>query len=149
MPRLCLGGVGANKGVSIGNKTDLAETDYLSYLLDDPGTGMVVLYLESISNGPRLLELARGSSKPVVIHKANRSQASRSVAYSHTAALGDDDRIVSAAFRQSGILRAEGFRDLVAIAQGLALPPVGGDDLVVISRSGGHAVDAAGPTGRT
>ncbi|OGO11791.1 MAG: hypothetical protein A2Z66_00480, partial [Chloroflexi bacterium RBG_13_66_10] len=143
MHRLCLAGVGANKGVSIGNKTDLAETDYLSYLLDDPGTEMVVLYLESISNGPRLLELARGSSKPVVIHKANRSQASRSVAYSHTAALGDDDRIVSAAFRQSGILRAEGFRDLVAIAQGLALPPVGGDDLVVISRSGGHAVIAA------
>jgi acetyltransferase len=143
MHRLCLAGVGANKGVSIGNKTDLDETDYLSYLLDDPGTEMVILYLESISNGPRLLELARGSAKPIVIHKANRSQASRSVAFSHTAALADDDRVVTAAFHQAGIIRAEGFRDLVAVAQGLALPPVRGDDLVVISRSGGHAVVAA------
>jgi len=143
MHRLCLAGVGANKGISIGNKTDLDETDYLSYLLDDPGTEMVVVYLESISNGPRLLELARGSAKPVLIHKANRTPASRSVAYSHTAALADDDRIVTAAFRQAGILRADGFRDLIAMAQGLSLPPVGGDDLVVISRSGGHAVVAA------
>jgi acetyltransferase len=143
MHRLCLAGVGANKGISIGNKTDLDEADYLAYLLEDRGTEIVCLYLESISNGPRLLDLARGSRKPVVIHKANRSQASRSVAFSHTAALADDDRVVSAAFRQAGILRAETFRDLIAVAQGLALPPVRGDDLVVISRSGGHAVIAA------
>jgi len=143
MHRLCLAGVGANKGISIGNKTDLDEVDYLRYLLDDPGTGIVCLYLESIGHGPRLLDLARSSSKPVVIHKANRGQASRAVAFSHTAALADDDRVVSAAFRQAGILRAESFRDLVAIAQGLALPPVIGDDLVIISRSGGHAVIAA------
>lgn len=141
--RLSLAGVGANKGVSIGNKTDLDETDYLAYLLDDPGTEMVFLYLESISNGRRLMDLARSSVKPVVVQKANRGQASRAVAFSHTAALADDDRIVSAAFRQAGILRAESFRDVVAIAQALTLPPVKGADLVIISRSGGHAVVAA------
>lgn len=141
--RLSLAGVGANKGVSIGNKIDLDEIDYLAYLLDDPGTEMVFLYLESISNGRRLMELAASSAKPVVVQKANRGKASQSVAFSHTAALADDDRIVSAAFRQAGILRAESFRDVVAIAQGLTLPPVKGSDLVVISRSGGHAVVAA------
>ncbi len=141
--RLSLAGVGANKGVSIGNKTDLDETDYLAYLLDDPGTEMVFLYLESISNGRRLMELARSSDKPVVVQKANRGKASQSVAFSHTAALADDDRIVSAALRQAGILRAESFRDIVAFAHGLTLPAVKGRDLVVISRSGGHAVVAA------
>ncbi len=141
--RLSLAGVGANKGVSIGNKTDLDETDYLAYLLDDPGTEMVFLYLESISNGRRLMDLARSSAKPVIIQKANRGQASQAVAFSHTAALADDDRIVSAAFRQAGILRADSFRDVVAIAQALTLPPVRGKDLVIISRSGGHAVVAA------
>jgi acyl-CoA synthetase (NDP forming) len=143
MAMLSIAGVGTNKVVSIGNKADLDETDYLEYLIDDPGTEMICLYLESISRGRRLLDQAQTSTKPIIIHKANRTQASQSVAYSHTAALAADDRIVDAAFKQAGIQRAEGFRDLVAIAQGLTLPPVKGKDLVIISRSGGHAVAAA------
>jgi len=143
MGMLSLTGVGANKVVSIGNKADLDETDYLEYLIKDPNTEMVCLYLESISNGRKLLDLAQSSPKPIIIHKANRSQSSQSIAFSHTAALANDDRIVDAAFKQAGILRAEGFRDLVAIAEGLMLPPVKGKDLVILSRSGGHAVAAA------
>ena len=141
--RLCTAGVGVNKAVSIGNKTDLDETDYLAYLLQDPGTKIVCLYLESIGDGRKLMDLARSSMKPIIVHKVNRGQASRRVALSHTAALADDDRIVSAAFRQVGIFRPEDFRESVAIAQGLTLPPVRGNRLVVISRSGGHAVIAA------
>ena len=141
--RLCTAGVGVNKAVSIGNKTDLDETDYLAYLLQDPGTKIVCLYLESIGDGRRLMDLACSSAKPIIVHKVNRGQASRRVALSHTAALADDDRIVSAAFRQVGIFRPEDFRESVAIAQGLTLPPVRGNRLVVISRSGGHAVIAA------
>ncbi len=143
LDRLCTAGVGANKGVSIGNKADLDETDYLAYLLEDPGTEIICLYLESIEDGRKLMEMARSSSKPIIVHKSNRGQASQRIAFSHTAALADDDQIVSAAFRQAGILRAESFEDAVSIAQGLALPPVRGDDLVIISRSGGHAVVAA------
>ena len=143
MGQLSLAGVGVNKVISIGNKADLDETDYLKYLLADDGTEMICLYLESLSDGQQLMELARVSSKPIIIHKANRGQASQAIAFSHTAALADDDRIVSAAFRQAGIIRAEGFRDLVTIAQGLSLPPVNGSDLMIISRSGGHAVAAA------
>ncbi|MCS7283848.1 MAG: acetate--CoA ligase family protein, partial [Anaerolineae bacterium] len=93
--------------------------------------------------GRRLMDLARRSEKPIIVHKANRGSASQNIARSHTAALANDDRIVSAAFHQVGILRADTFGDAVAIAQGLTLPPVRGNDIVVISRSGGHAVVAA------
>jgi len=141
--RLCVAGVGVDKAVSIGNKTDLNENDYLEYLLQDPGTRIVCLYLESIGDGRRLMDLARSSKKPIIVHKVNRGEASHRVALSHTAALADDDQIVSAALRQVGIIRAEDFRESVAIAQGLTLPPVRGKRLVVISRSGGHAVIAA------
>jgi acetyltransferase len=143
MDLLCTSGVGLNKAVSIGNKTDLDETDYLNYLLQDPGTGILCLYLESIGDGRELMRLARSSTKPIIVQKANRGQASQHVALSHTAALADDDRIVSAAFRQVGIFRSEDFRESIAIAQGLSLPPVRGNNLVIISRSGGHAVIAA------
>jgi acetyltransferase len=140
---LCTSGVGLDKAVSIGNKADLDETDYLSYFLQDPGTRIICLYLESISDGRELMRLARSSTKPIIVQKANRGEASQHVALSHTAALADDDRIVTAAFRQVGIFRSEDFRESIAIAQGLSLPPVRGNNLVIISRSGGHAVIAA------
>lgn len=143
LDRLSAAGVGVSKVVSIGNKADLDETDYLQYLLEDTDTKIICLYLESISDGRRLLALAQSAQKPIIIHKANRGQASQNIAFSHTAALASDDRIVDAAFRQAGILRAESFEETVAMAQGLSLPPVQGDDLVIISRSGGHAVIAA------
>jgi acetyltransferase len=136
-------GLGVNKVVSLGNKVDLDEVDYLKYLLDDPGTEIICLYLESIEEGRRLIELAASSPKPVIVHKANTAQASAGIAFSHTAALANDDRIVSAALRQAGLARASGLNDAVALAQGFVLPPVRGNDLVVVSRSGGHAVLAA------
>ena len=136
-------GVGCNKIVSMGNKADLDESDYLAYLLEDPGTEVVYMYLESIGDGQQLMRLAQSSDKHIVVHKSNRGQASQKIAFSHTAALVNDDRIVSGAFRQAGILRVDGFRDAVAVSQALSLPPVRGERLVVISRSGGHAVIAA------
>ncbi len=143
LDKLSAAGVGVSKVISIGNKADLDETDYLEYLLEDPATKILCLYLESLSDGRRLLELARSSQKPIIVHKANRSQASQQIAFSHTAALASDDRIVTGAFRQAGIVRAESFNEAVAQAQGLILPPVRGDTMVIISRSGGHAVVAA------
>lgn len=141
--RLSQVGVGVNKAISIGNKADLDETDCLEYLLNDPGTRVVLMYLESLSDGPRLLNLARSSEKPIIVHKANTGLASQSIALSHTAAMAGDDQVASAAFRQAGMLRPLTIRDAVAFAQGLALPPVLGGRLLIISRSGGHAVLAA------
>jgi acyl-CoA synthetase (NDP forming) len=136
-------GLGVNKVVSMGNKADLDEVDYLTYLLDDPGTEIICLYLESIEEGRRLMELAASSPKPIVVHKVNTAQASAEIAFSHTAALANDDRVVDAALRQANVARAASFDEAVMLAQGFALPPVRGNDIVVASRSGGHAVVAA------
>jgi acetyltransferase len=136
-------GLGANKVVSMGNKGDLDEVDYLTYLLEDPGTEIICLYLESIEQGRPLLELVTSSPKPVIVQKANRGAASAQIALSHTAALANDERVVDAALRQAGVARAATFDEAVALAQGFSLPPVSGDDLLIVSRSGGHAVVAA------
>lgn len=142
-------GLGASKVVSMGNKADLDEVDYLTFLLDDPGTEIICLYLESIEKGRRLMEMAASSPKPILVHKANTGQASAQIAFSHTAALANDDRVVNAALRQAGVIRANSFDDAVALAQGLTLPPVRGNELVILSRSGGHAVLAADATAST
>ena len=136
-------GLGISKAISMGNKLDLDEMDYLAYLLEDENTDIICLHLESIEDGQRLMELARSSPKPILLHKTNVGQASAHIAQSHTAALANDDRIVSAAARQAGMIRARNFRTMVNYAKGLSLPPVKGNTLVAIARSGGRAVVAA------
>lgn len=135
--------VGISKMVSMGNKLDLNEIDFLRYLVKDPQTEVIGLYLESLERGRELMELARSTSKPIIVHKANTADSSREIARLHTAALANDDRIVEAALRQVDIVRVKDFRTFVNIVKILSLPAVKGNNLVVMSRSGGMAIVAA------
>jgi acetyltransferase len=135
--------VGLSKIVSMGNKIDLNEIDYLNYLIKDPQTEIIGLYLESLERGRELMEIARSTSKPIILHKANTGEASRHIAKLHTAALADDDKIVEAALRQADIVRTKDFRSFVNAVKILSLPPIKGRKLVIISRSGGIGVVAA------
>jgi acyl-CoA synthetase (NDP forming) len=135
--------VGLSKIVSMGNKLDLNEIDYLKYLIEDPQTEIIGLYLESLERGRELMDIARSTSKPIIIHKANTGEGSRHIAKLHTAALANDDKIVEAALRQADIIRTKDFRSFVNAVKILSLPPIKGKNLVIISRSGGIGVVAA------
>jgi acyl-CoA synthetase (NDP forming) len=136
-------GLGVAKMASIGNKLDVDENDLLEYLLDDPDTRIICIYLEGISDGRRLMDLARRTDKPILVHKANIGAAAGRIASSHTAALSADDDVVDAALRQAGIARFRSTETLVHYLKALALPPMRGNRMAVLSRSGGHAVIAA------
>ncbi len=135
--------IGVNKFVSVGNKLDVNEAELLEYMIEDPGTEAICLYLESVVDGRRLMELAGGTDKPIVIHKANIGAGSASIAQSHTAALLNDDAVVEAAFKQAGIIRTYEVAHTLAVLKALTVPRPKGNRLAVISRSGGHAVVAA------
>jgi acetate---CoA ligase (ADP-forming) len=135
--------LGIAKTVSMGNKLDVDENDLLEYLIDDAETRVICMYLEGISNGRRLLEVARRATKPILMQKSNTGSAGGRIASSHTAALAADDRVVDAALRQAGIARFRTTEAMVQYLKVLALPPLRGNRLVVLSRSGGHAVITA------
>jgi acyl-CoA synthetase (NDP forming) len=135
--------LGISKAVSCGNKLDLDEIDYLAYLIDDAETEIIILYLEGITRGRQLIELAKQTPKPIIIQKANRYPLTGRIARFHTEALATDDRVVDAAFREAGIVRAHTYREVIDGIKILGLPPMRGNNLVVISRSGGVAITAA------
>jgi len=136
-------GLGLNKFVSAGNMLNIKTEEFLSYLIDDPGTRFILLYLEGIQDGRRLMEIARRCPKPIVAFKANIGRYGKNIASSHTASLSSDDRVVDAAFRQCGIARVHDATSLGNDLKILHLPPMRGRNLAIISRSGGHAVIAA------
>ncbi len=135
--------LGVNKVVSIGNKMNIDEVDILRYFIQDTSTRMIVLHLESTVRGRELFQVLAGSPKPVVLFKTQVSPQSARVAYSHTAALADDERVVSGACRQAGVMRAQTFRQMIDLAKALALPPLGGNRLGIVSASGGVGITAA------
>ena len=136
-------GLGLNKFVSVGNSLNVDAEDMLEYLIEDEGTGLIFVYLESIRNGRRLMQVARKSNKPVLIFKANIGKLGQRIAMSHTASLTSDDKVVEAAFDQAGVMRIHDATTLGNNLKILRLPPMRGQKLAIISRSGGHAVIAA------
>jgi len=146
--RLAHENMGFNKLISIGNKLDLKESDYLSFLISDPGTRIIGLYLESIPNGRRLMDLAATTEKPIIILKANTGKASKEIAQSHTAALTGDDKVADAALKQAGIHRVATIGELINCFKIFSLPLMRGRNLAIICRSGGQAVMAADASDR-
>lgn len=134
---------GLSKFASIGNKLNVDENDLLEFLIKDEKTDVICMYLESISDGRRLIDLANKSPKPILIHKANTGRLASSIAKSHTAALSSDDAVVSAAFKQAGIARVSNRESTVNTLKIMPLPRMKGNRLAIISRSGGHAIIAA------
>ena len=66
--------VGLNKLASIGNKLNLNENDFLEYLISDTGTKVIGMYLEHFSDGRRLMELASGTDKPLVLAQGEQGR---------------------------------------------------------------------------
>ena len=139
--------IGINKFMSIGNKLDVDENDLLDYLIQDPGTKIILAYLEGFTNGRRFVEIASRSEKPILVYKSNRFETSARIAQSHTAALFANDKLVDFALGQAGCIRINTLDDAIDYIKSQAFPPLRGNRLAVVSRSGGHAVIAADACG--
>jgi acetyltransferase len=131
------------KFVSIGNKLQLDEVDFLDYFLKDDETDVVTMYLEGFKRGREFYDLAVRADKPVIVQKSNRSEASAKIAQSHTTALSTGDDVVDGLFRQAAVIRAEDEREFLNAVKIIRLPLMKGRRVAVLSRSGGHAVLSA------
>jgi acetyltransferase len=117
---------GVARVVGLGNKLDLEESEVLEYLSQDPETRAVFVYLESLKRPRRFLEVAAQVTrrKPVVLLKGGRTQAGARAAVAHTAALSADDRLLSGALRQAGVVSVEKYSHLFLAAKALARMPL-------------------------
>jgi acyl-CoA synthetase (NDP forming)/predicted GNAT family acetyltransferase len=119
-------GLGLSTFVSVGNRADISTNDLLEYWEEDPGTELVLLYLESFGNPRRFARIARrvGRNKPILAVKSGSARAGRGATGSRTgAALAAADVTVDALFRQSGVIRTGSLRALFDVAHLLSSQP--------------------------
>ena len=129
--------------MSVGNTADLTPNDLLLYWDEDPGTDLVLAYLESVPDPRRFARIARRVSrhKPIVAVKAGRTGAGRRAASSHTAAMAAGEAAVEALFHQAGVIRAGTLEEMFDVAAVLSAQPVpAGRRVAVLTNGGGPGI---------
>ncbi len=140
-------GVGLSSFVSVGNKADLSGNDLLRYWEQDPGTDVVLLYLESFGNPRKFARIAPrfARHKPLLAVKSGRSAAGARATSSHTGALlSASDVTVDALFEQAGVIRTDTLHELFGVASLLTSQPVPrGDRVAIVTNAGGPGIICA------
>jgi acetyltransferase len=143
-------GVGFRHVVSLGNEAALDETDFLAEWGSDPGTDVIVAYLEDVDDGRAFIAAAREvtAHTPVVVLKSGRTAAGAEAVASHTGSIAGSDRANRAGFDRAGVLRADTVQEAFDVSRALAGHPLPADDGVAVVTNGGGlgvlATDAIG-----
>jgi len=141
LSRAAARGIGLSKLVSTSNEVDLELADFVDALVDDPATRVIALYIEAIRYPEKFRAAALRAAhagKPIVAFKVGRSEAGAKAAVSHTGALAGADRMYDALFRQTGVIRAQTFGDLLDIPAALATGRVlRGKRVAILTSTGG------------
>lgn len=140
-------GAGFSSCVSLGNQADLEICDIFDYLVDDPATDVICLYVEGASSVERLFTIARrahAAGKPVLVTKAGRTPQGVKAVASHTASLAGSYDAFVARCRDAGILVQTDALQMLLTAQALqSYPPLKTHAIALLSGSGGAGALAA------
>jgi acetate---CoA ligase (ADP-forming) len=105
--------------ITSGNEPDLSLADYLNFVIDDPHTRQVILFIEGIRR-PQAFMHAAGRAlamgKPILAIKTGATAPSRAASHSHTGAIAGDYAAYLAMCERYGIVNFRSLDDLVEAA---------------------------------
>ena len=138
-------GIGFSKIVSLGNKADISENDLFESWKSDVNTKVITAYIEGVSRGKEFIRISSKVSKikPIVIIKSGNTDAGARAVSSHTGTLAGSSVAYDAAFKQSGIIRADNIKSLFNYSRALEAQPLpAGNKIVIITNAGGPGIMA-------
>lgn len=138
--------VGFSSVISMGGSRDIDFGEIIDYLVHDPKTEHILLYIEGVRDARRFFSSLRAAAriKPVILIKVGRHPVGSRAAVSHTGAIVGADDVFDAVVRRAGAVRVTTIGQLVAAAQALtAHVRPRGERLVIITNGGGPGVMAA------
>ncbi|MGJ7521904.1 acetate--CoA ligase family protein [Variovorax sp. LT1P1] len=137
-------GLGLGYFINTGNEADLAFSELMGTVVEDPRIRVAAGYLEGLNDGAALVRLAQrcqALGKPLVLTKVGRMAAGARAAASHTGALAVEDAVFDAVIRQYGVLRARNEEQMLDMLEALSQPRIAeGNGLGIATQSGGAGV---------
>lgn len=138
--------VGFSSVISMGDALDIDFGEILDFLLSDPETSSILIYIEGIRSARRFISALRAAArtKPVLVLKVGRNEVGSKAALTHTGSIVGKDAVFGAALRRAGTVRVKTYSQLFAAAKILSAPNrPKGDRLAIITNGGGPGVMAA------
>jgi acetyltransferase len=129
--------------ISVGNKADLNENDFLQYWQGDKNISVLTYYLESFDNGLEFIKpfFLSKAGKPTIVLKAGNTVSGMKAASSHTGALSSEDRVVDSLLKQAGEIRVDDIKELFNTAKGFeSFPLPKGNRVAIVTNAGGPAI---------
>ncbi len=137
-------GVALSYVVSAGNESDLGAGEFFEYMVQDPSTDVILLFIEGIRDVEKFLAAAHRAAetgKPVIVTKVGRSGAGERAAASHTASMAGWSAAYDAVFAKYGFIVSNDLDEAVTIAALLTTNPMPkGDRVAVLTVSGGAGI---------
>lgn len=135
-------GIGLSKFISYGNGTVLDESDYLEYLMHDKKTEIIILYIEGVRDGRKLLKTMKkvNKIKPIIALKAGKGIRGQAAAKSHTGNIAGNYLAYNAAFKQAKVTEAAGITEVFDLVKIFNQPKPKGKRIGVITNGGGIGV---------
>ena len=133
--------VGLSYMVTLGNEAMITAGHVLDFLVDDPGTKAVAIFMETVRDPAvfrRAARRAAAAGKAIVVLKAGSSALSARTAAAHTGALVGDDKVIDAVFADLGVIRVDSIEDmLITAGAAAALGRLDRPGIGIVSISGG------------
>lgn len=134
-------GIGFSIITSLGNQADVDVCDLIPMLQKDVNTKVILLYLESIKNPSRFINMMKKVTKPVVVLKSGTSAAGAKAASSHTGSLASNDNVTSAFLKKTNVIRVETLEDAFLLASTLSKTNfIKGNKVGVVTNAGGPGI---------
>ena len=138
--------VGFSSVVSIGRSSDIDFGEILDYLVHDPRTYYILLYVEGIQNARQFLSALRSAAriKPILLYKSGRFASGTAAALTHSGIRSGSDAVFDMAVRRAGVVRVNSIIQLIEGAKALhdRMRPMG-KRLLIITNGGGPGAIAA------
>ena len=145
-PRGCY----VSTSVSTGNEAASGVEDYVEWLVDDPATHVIAMYVENFRRPQAFIAAARrarAAGKPIVLLHPGKSDKAQESAATHTGAMAGNYALMKAKLTREGVIFADTLEELADIATiAVTCESLPGANMVVLGESGalrGLAFDLA------
>ncbi|MGP3668317.1 MAG: acetate--CoA ligase family protein [Candidatus Bathyarchaeota archaeon] len=134
--------IGFSKIIGVGNRCNVEFADLLEYLVEDPETEVIALYIEGVEDARKLVKVAKkvAEKKPIIVYKVGVEESSKAV-YSHTGSLAGKSELYSSAFKQAGMIPVGDCVEFVDTIKAFCLQkPPKGRKFAIVSKEAGPSI---------
>jgi len=137
--------IGFSHIVSMGNKADISELDFIADLHKDKNVKVLAAYLEEVTDGLDFFKAytTQENPRPFIVFKPGRTKAAKQAISSHTGSIAGSLSTFHTAAKQHGIVVTTSMRDLMNLMMGFSwseLPK--GKRIAIVTNAGGPGIIA-------